>query len=213
MSVRLPPVTRLWLFLYGLPNIVGAIAGLIGLTLAFVGIIGPGWPWLVAGLYGLGWLIAWQVAPPAAHLSISREAHAEALLDELGALVRRVQGRLPQEARQRLASLHQTLAELLPRLSAGAVFSEEAHGVEKTVRDYLPVTLENYLSLPSTFARVHVLREGKTAQMLLIEQLTLLDEQMQAMLANAVSQDARALTENGIFLERKFKPYDFFQAG
>jgi hypothetical protein len=54
------------------------------------------------------------------------------------------------------------------------------------------------------------MNNGNTAQAMLLEQLVLLDERMQAMLANALSEDARALTENGLFLEQKFRLQDFF---
>jgi hypothetical protein len=211
MKQNLPFPTRLWLFLYGYPNIAGAILGLLGLGLYFANIIGPGWPWIVSGLYGLGWMLAWQLTPRELHLEITREASAAALLDELENLVRRVNKRLPREAQVLLESLRQTLAELLPRLTDASVFSQEGHSVEKTVRDYLPATLENYLRLPPAFAHMHALKDGKTAQAMLLEQLTLLDTQMRLMLANSLRDDARALAENGYFLEQKFRPIDFFQ--
>jgi hypothetical protein len=209
----LPFSLRFWLFLYSYPNIVGSTLGLAGLTLFFLGIIGPGWPFIVAGLYGLGWLLAWQLAPQEMHLEIAREARAEALLSELENLIKRVHRHLPREAQVLLESLRQTLAELLPRLADNTVFSQEGHNVEKTVRDYLPITLENYLHLPPAFARMHTLKAGKTAQVMLLEQLGLLDTQMSQMLANVLQDDARALSENGAFLEQKFKPVDFFRLG
>ncbi|OYY94537.1 MAG: hypothetical protein B7Y41_06815 [Hydrogenophilales bacterium 28-61-23] len=209
----LPLSLRFWLFLYGYPNIAGSVLGLVGLALFFLGIIGPGWPYIVAGLYGLGWLLAWQFAPREMHLEIAREVRAEALLGELEQLVKRVHKHLPREAQVLLQRLRQTLAELLPRLADNTVFSQEGHNVEKTVRDYLPATLENYLRLPPAFARMHTLKDGKTAQSMLLDQLGLLDEQMRQMLANALRDDARALAENGAFLEQKFKPVDFFRLG
>ncbi|MDP2787408.1 MAG: hypothetical protein Q8O79_04965 [Pseudomonadota bacterium] len=213
MTPSLPFSLRFWLFLYGYPNIAGSALGLVGLALFFLGIIGPGWPYIVAGLYGLGWVLAWQLAPREMHLEIAREARAEALLGELENLIKRVHKHLPREAQVLLQSLRQTLAELLPRLADNTVFSQEGHTVEKTVRDYLPATLENYLHLPPAFARMHTLKDGKTAQSMLLDQLGLLDDQMRQMLANALRDDARALAENGAFLEQKFKPVDFFRLG
>lgn len=211
MTPALPFSTRFWLFIYGYPNIAGALFGLIGLLLLFAGVIASGWVYIVAGLYGLGYLLAWQLAPRELHLAIAREVHAENLLAELDSLVDKTRKRLPQEAILRLERLRGTLADLLPRLAEGTGFSHEGHSVERTVRDYLPATLENYLQLPSAFARMHVLRDGKTARDMLLDQLDLLSAQMHSMLASVLSDDARALTENGIFLEQKFKPYDFFQ--
>lgn len=209
MSTALPWRLRLWLFLYGYPNIAGAALGLAGLGLFFSGLIGPGWPLIVLGLYALGWLLAWQLAPAGEHLAIAQGAHADSLLADLDELIRKAGKRLPREALDLLRGLRDTLAELLPRLAGSPVFSQEAHSVEKTVRDYLPATLENYLRLPPVFARVHHLANGRTAQAMLLEQLGLLDERMRAMLADALAQDARRLAENGRFLEQKFRPQDF----
>jgi hypothetical protein len=211
MNNSLPFATRFWLFLYGYPNIVGAVLGLLGLLLLFLGVIGPGWPYIVAGLYALGWLVTWQIGPREVHLEITREAHAKVLLNELDNLIAKVQKHLSKEARKHLENLQRTLTELLPRLAEGTVFSSEGHSVEKTVRDYLPTTLENYLRLPPAFAHMHVLKDGKTAQALLIEQLALLDQQMQAILVDVLREDTGALAANGAFLEQKFKPYDFFK--
>ncbi|MCA1938567.1 MAG: hypothetical protein LDL29_07865 [Dechloromonas sp.] len=212
MTPPLPLATRIWLYLYGYPNILGSLLGLAGLGLYFFGLIGPGWGYLVAGLYMLGALLAWQLAPATPHLAFAREAHAEALLEELELLVRRVRKRLPKSAQERLENLHRTLAELLPRLGEHTVFSEEGHSVEKTVREYLPATLESYLRLPPAFAHIHPLQGGKTAETMLLDQLTLLEERMQLMLTSALAEDARALAENGAFLEHRFRPYDFFKA-
>lgn len=209
MSPDLPWRLRLWLFLYGYPNLVGSLLGLAGLGLFFAGLIGPGWPLIVLGLYALGWVLAWQFAPGPEHLEIAREAHASALLEELEDIIRRVDKRLPKEAVQLLRSLRDTLAELLPRLAASPIFSQQTHSLEKTVRDYLPTTLENYLRLPPMFARAHSLDGGRTAQALLLEQLGLLNQAMGDMLADTLAQDARRLAENGRFLEQKFQPQDF----
>jgi len=211
MNADLPFTTRAWLYLYGYPNIVGSVLGLAGLALFFAGIIGPGWPYIVAGLYALGGVLAWQVAPAEAHLEIARELHAGALLAELDQLVGQVAKRLPKEALALLQALRDTLGELLPRLADSPVFSNEVHSVEKTVRDYLPATLENYLRLPPVFAHMHKLAGGKTADALLQEQLELLLAQMRTMLQDALADDARALAENGAFLRDRFTPYDFFQ--
>jgi len=211
MSDSLPLPTHFWLYLYGYPNIVGSVLGLVGLALYFTGIIGPGWPYIVFGLYALGGVLTWQVAPAEAHLEIARELHAGALLAELDQLVKQVAKRLPKEALALLHALRDTLGELLPRLADSPVFSNEVHSVEKTVRDYLPVTLENYLRLPPVFAHMHKLAGGKTADAQLQEQLELLLTQMRTMLQGALADDARALAENGTFLRERFTPYDFFK--
>jgi hypothetical protein len=211
MNADLPLATRAWLYLYGYSNIAGSALGLAGLAMFFIGVIGSGWALIVAGLYALGALLAWQLAPAEVHLELTRELQADTLLQELERLVNKVAKRLPGEALAQLNSLRDTLAELLPRLAESATYSTEVHGVVRTVRDYLPATLENYLQLPPMFARMHKLAGGKTADTMLLEQLGLLQTQMQAMLQGVLADDARALAENGAFLRDRFTPYDFFQ--
>ena len=56
MSAALPFGTRLLLFLYSTPNIVGSALGVVGLGLFFGGVIDDWWLAIVAGLYAVGWL-------------------------------------------------------------------------------------------------------------------------------------------------------------
>ena len=49
---------------------------------------------------------------------------------------------------------------------------EQAFHVEQTIRGYLPNTLERYLRLPPVYARMHPVKDGKTAEVLLVEHLT-----------------------------------------
>jgi len=112
-----------------------------------------------------------------------------------------------------LYGIRETLADLLPRLTDRALYSEETYTVERTIRDYLPTTLESYMRLPAGFAETHALTQGKTARILLVEQLGILDNHLKKLLKNAVEKDARALVENGRFLAEKFKSCDFFNLG
>ena len=60
------------------------------------------------------------------------------------------------------------------------------------------------------FRVTHVLKDGKTARQLLAEQLSLLDDKLREVVANAASRDVQALLENGRFLELKLQQPDFF---
>ena len=64
MSARLPSSPRplklrLLLFLYSTANIAGCALALLGPALLFAGVIGPGWGFITAGLYGAGWAVGW----------------------------------------------------------------------------------------------------------------------------------------------------------
>ncbi len=54
----------------------------------------------------------------------------------------------------------------------------DLHVVKQTVTDYLPQMLTTYLELPPAFATMHKMRNGKTSQDILIEQLTVLNDQI-----------------------------------
>ena len=51
---RRPASLRALLFLYSNANIGGCLSALLGPALLFGGVIGPGWMWITAGLYGVG---------------------------------------------------------------------------------------------------------------------------------------------------------------
>jgi hypothetical protein len=54
------------------------------------------------------------------------------------------------------------------------------------------------------YRRLHVVRNGKTAHDLLLDQLHLLDAKMKEIAGNMHASDAQALLANGRFLEEKF---------
>jgi hypothetical protein len=72
---------------------------------------------------------------------------------------------------------------------------------------------QNYLALPSVFARLHPLREGKTAHQLLLEQLDLLDGKMREIAADLHHQNSQQLLIHGRFLEDKFRDGQAWLAG
>jgi len=195
---------RLWAFLYGYPNMAGCLLGLAGIGLYFAGFIGRGWLAITAGLYALGWVAAWTLLPePGAGLAAA--ARREDLKEELENLVGRSVRLLPAAAGTTLERIRDLTLELLGRLREGQpLFVEQAHHIEQTVRNYLPATLESYLRLPRLYARMHVIKDGRTAEALLQEQLITLEAGLGKLLENVAADDAQALLANGRFLEAKF---------
>lgn len=63
--------------------------------------------------------------------------------------------------------------------------------------------------LAGCFAQMHTLRDGKTAQTLLTEQLVLLHNELTEMAADLYSEDADKLISHGEYLKQKFQPYQF----
>lgn len=198
---------RLRLYLYSPRNIAGCCLGMLGLGLLFGGVIGTGWPLIVAGLYLVG-ALGWP-RNTLAQATAATELTAESLVEQLEALVARVAKRLPEPALQHLQSIQTTLMELSPRLRAleheGKVSVESAFTVEETLRRYLPDMLAGYLKLPPAFARSQPLKDGRTAAQTLTDQLGMLDEALKQIAQEAYAGDAEALLDSGRFLQRKFK--------
>jgi len=193
---------RALLFFYGHGNLMGCILALLGPALLFAGVIGPLWGWITAGLYGTGYLLGHAAQPPttlARHIEDSLTF--EETLTRLDELVQQASPHLQADMQAHLGNM--------PRLLAAGTHDANLYTVRETVLRYLPETLANYLALPPAFRRTHVLREGKTAQQLLTEQLQLLDEQLQQVVAHVANADAQALLANGRFLEAKFRQPDF----
>lgn len=206
--VALSPAQRLRLYLYSTRNIVGCCLGFGGLLLLFAGVIGSGWPLIVAGLYAAG-ALGWP-RNTLAEAAVNSEVSADQLVQHLERLVARVAKGLPAGALERLRSIQATLVELLPRLRAlkesGAVSAQSAFTIQETLRRYLPDMLAGYLRLPPAFARLQPLKDGRTSAQVLTEQLSLLDESLKKIAQEAFAGDAEALLDSGRFLQQKFDP-------
>jgi hypothetical protein len=76
--------------------------------------------------------------------------------------------------------------------------------VGRTATDYLPSALQAYLNLPRAYATLHKMPNGKTADQVLGDQLTLLSSKMDEVADAVHKKDSDALLANGRFLEEKF---------
>lgn len=196
---------RLLLFLYGMPNIVGCLLGLLGLGLFFAGVIHHYWLPMVVGLYVAGWLITPR--PVQRELRLSHQLDREALRASLDHLIASIRQRVPADILVRTERIAATILEVLPQLGEVDVGgSHDTHVIRQTVLDYLPTALQNYLALPMAFARWHPLKDGKTAHQLLLEQLDLLEGKMSEIATDLHQRNSRQLLIHGRFLEDKFGP-------
>lgn len=64
------------------------------------------------------------------------------------------------------------------------------------------------MNLPSAYANLHPVKNGKTARQLLSEQLDLLDHSMQQIVEDIHRNDTQKLVVHGRFLEEKFRKDD-----
>ncbi len=106
--------------------------------------------------------------------------------------------------RSRVSRVDRTIREILPRLATLGVGSADAYAVVATATDYLPESVAAYLRLPRDWADTRPIDGGRTALMVLVDQLELLGASMDRMLDAAVRADAQALIAQGRFLDAKF---------
>ncbi len=191
----------LLLFLYSTPNIVACIWGLIGLVTFFI-IRKPILIGIVPALYICGYLIAPKTE--VLHNQSLGELSGHDLQVMLEALIKKISKRVAQPELTKVINIKDNILMLLPRLNEMNAGHYDLHVVKQTVTDYLPKMLTTYLELPPVFARMHKMRNGKTSQEVLIEQLTILNEQIEQILISVNSKDADALIAQGEFLKSKF---------
>lgn len=203
----LPLSTRVLLYLYSTRHIVACTTALAGPALLFLGVIREGWVLITAALYAAGYLMT--PAPQALDAGLTQSLSFEAMLERFDRLVNEARAQLPPKMVGLLDSIRRSIQEALPRLGDGRVFDDNLFTVRETIARYLPETLANYIALPPIFRVTRVLKDGKTARDLLMDQLVVLDNQMKEVVGNLARGDADALLANGEFLEAKFRERDF----
>jgi phage shock protein C len=80
-----------------------------------------------------------------------------------------------------------------------------AHDIDRIANDFLPATLESYLKLEGPMVREIRLRDEKTAEGILNDQLALLDTTLTSYSQALFEKNARSLMVHGRFLDDKFK--------
>lgn len=193
-------------------NVVGVLFGLLtlGAHFALIGIgvdggLGFLAPVAVAGMYGIGALVAGRGR---ADLHVGSGAvDVEQLrrdLDGLKTRIRKYGGRLPGDIQQQARQLTTTLEAILQRGDTLAANSDALHVVSRTIRDYVPTSLETYLNLPRSFAMQR--RDGRrSAHEELVSQMALLNTELTRIADAVFAGEAQSLENQGRFLEEKFR--------
>ncbi len=126
------------------------------------------------------------------------------LLEELDAFEASLDQRVPPAVSSRVARVTGTVRDIIPRLDQLGAGSYQAHSVIATATSYLPEAVGGYVRLPRKWADSRAISGGKTALMLLCDQLDLLGYKMEQV-SDAVNRaDAAALVAHGAFLAEKF---------
>lgn len=199
--------TRAAIFLYGAPNMAGCALALGGLGLYFSGVISEWWAPICAGLYLAGYMII--PASKGLEARVEREVQSGDLAASVASLLRQSRSRLPAEAIERLEAIKLAVEALAPKMFGGSMAMEQSIIMSNAITRDLPSTIENYLKLPAAFAAMHAMEGGKTCKAMLVDQLSLLDEQIAGIAESVYKNDANALRINGLLLQEKFRPVSF----
>ncbi len=194
------------LYLYSSRNIAGCCLGLLGVIAYLTGFIDQWWLPICLGLYIAGVLLV--PSQDLIDLDIYQHYDGQRLTEGVQQLITQTRKQLPEEALTVLSGIPKVLDSLLPRLT-GANGSpmlppDQIQTVIGAIARDLPQTVAGYLRLPSAFANLHPVQQGKTAKDLLIEQLQFLKSQLDKIADAAFRDDADALLANGQYLKEKF---------
>lgn len=192
---------RVLQFLMSNRNLFGCAAASVMLALYLLGVLGSYWFGLTCLAYAIGFLAT--PAPAAEHLP-----EGTSTKESLEWLRNKVLPCLPAESGKVLAQTLDIADELMPRLkemdAAGAIQPENRALLKRTITRYLPDAVESYLKLPALYASSFKAAGGKTANQLLLEQLTLLHDHVAEIRDNVLSTEVDALLANSRFLQQKF---------
>lgn len=198
-KIEASPVLR---YLYSGKNIIGSTLALFGLLLFFTGAItSVFWPFVVAAMYGIGALLA--PGPPKVALG-GTSFDPESIRRSLQRQLNIANGKLSSPLEAKLQDIADTIMGILPHYADFPPGSPDLFVVGRSATDYLPSALQAYLNLPRAYATLHKMPNGKTADEVLSDQLTLLGSKMDEVADAVHKKDSDALLANGRFLEEKF---------
>jgi hypothetical protein len=183
--------------------VVGAHFTLVAADTTGMGVV---WPVAAAGAFAAG---AYVGGRGRADLHVDDgEVTVDQLhrdLDTLRARVRTYGGRLPGDVQRRSRDLLRTLDMILQRGDYLTENPEALHVVGRTIRDYLPTSLETYMNLPRSFATQRRIDGRRTAYDELTSQLDLLQVELSRVEDAVYRGQAQSLTDQSRFLEEKFR--------
>ena len=194
------PVLR---YLTSNKNIAGSVAGIVGLGLTFAGVVSfPLWIPVVGALYGAAALAVpnKRAANPGGPSLLDAGQIRRAINDT----VSNIRGKVPDDIQSAVSGIRDTVFALLGHLDTLPPGSQEGFIISRMATDYLPGTLNPYLSLPQQYANTHVLSSGKTAHDIVLAQLKLLEKTLDDVTDAVLKGDADTLMANGRFLEQRF---------
>lgn len=129
---------------------------------------------------------------------------AESLRQALHFTADAARPRLTEPVREALARVVAAVESVLAVWDRCPLGGDAAHTVRASVTDYLPDMLERYLSLPRRYAIERRVRGSQTPRDLLLDQLGVLAEELEAIADDIHAGNASDLAAHGRFLQQRF---------
>src|SRR5262245_4426505 len=180
-------------------------------------LVGSAWPWL---LIALGAWLFWREDGRHYRRRHARSAWMAQTVTDTGraqqpptrfdkkrskqAPAQLKQGELPIDVQVKIEQIRRKVDVLLGYADRFPPFSQDLYLVRQTATDYLPRTVNNFLSLPPEAVDRPLHEGGKTARQELKSQLDLLDSKLDEIAQDLQRQDADRLLANRRFLESRF---------
>ncbi|MEU9187890.1 hypothetical protein AB0D14_25785 [Streptomyces sp. NPDC048484] len=182
-------------------NLTGSACGITGLALTFAGVAGAYWPFVVAGLYGAGALLAPPERPPLPDFP-DPSAQLDAVRWDFGKLRSYLADvELPPAAAGRLTELTELLAALLDPGWVAEILArdpEGVHALSRAVRTDIPEAVDTFVRT-RWWARLAPGTEAPERH--LERQLALLHEEVSVLAASLRETEARRQESHTRYLE------------
>lgn len=200
---------RFWAYFTSRQNLVGLVLAAFGLLLFAMRILRPS-PisiLVIVALYVLGVVLTPRRSKEDA-IAMQQRMTEEQLRGQLDAYARTIRNRVPREIMLKVESIRASIESILPQIVRMNSGDKTYYTIWQTATEYMPTAIDNYLALPTTFATMQPLRDGKTARQILGDQLDLLDREMKDIVIVVAENDTQKLLAHGRFLEEKFRKDD-----
>jgi len=196
-------------WLYTRKNIAGASVAVLGPVLAVTGVVPPLLALaLIPPLYAIGAL----VAPSDHNVNVAgwrtqtADSPADRDSETLAALAKvryDTYGKVSPAVSTLVDGIAATITEALSRTTP-ETSREVSRTLSRTATEYLPNTLEPYVSLPRMYAEHKKVRDGRTPEQLVCEQLGTIKATVDDILDGILRREADKIAANGEFLNSMF---------
>jgi len=179
---------------------VFAIGGILLFTSGLV----TGWLALgvVLALYVTGYFFAER--PRERQLAPQQTGDSPEVRDALDEMLAAIKKRVANDIYFHVRSIRDATVFTLENAGATAETDPDIHVVRRAATAYLPEALSTYLSLPRYYAENEKIANGRTPHDVLIDQLTLIDNQARRVAEELIQRNSDQLVTHGRFMSDRY---------